>query len=390
MKEAALSPDPAGGRLVSLDAFRGATILGMIIVNNPGTWSAVYPPLLHAPWHGWTPTDLIFPFFLFIVGVAVVLAYEKRLGSGSTRSDLVRKAITRALILFGLGVFMAAWPFITFDPEFGPRPELATLRIMGVLQRIALCYLAVSLLVLYTRPKVQAYATLGLLLGYWALMTLVPVPGYGAGAIDVPEGTLAAYLDRLVFGQHLWVGADRLSDPEGLLSTLPAIATTLFGVWTGRLIRADIPPVDRVARLLLRGVSLVVAGYVWSWFFPINKPIWTSSYAVLTAGQAMCALGVCYWLFDIRGKSRWSQPLVVYGVNAITVYVMSGLLAKSLTIIRVPTSDGAISLQGWIFERVFLAVASPINASLLYALAWVAMWWAVLSLMYRRNVILKV
>ncbi len=385
-------PDSATAqRIVSLDAFRGATILGMIVVNNPGTWSAVYPPLRHAQWHGWTPTDLIFPFFLFIVGVAIAITTPKRLASGATASELSKKIVRRSAVLFGLGLFMAAWPFITLEPEFGLRPALGSLRIMGVLQRIALCYLVVSLLALARRPKLEVWVVSGLLFGYWALMSWVPVPGYGAGALDVPQGTLAAYVDRVVFGRHLWVGADRLWDPEGLLSTLPAIATTVFGVWAGRELTHPTASVfEKTARLLVYGVSLVVAGYVWSWFFPVNKSIWTSSYAVLTAGQAMCALAVCYWVFDVRGRTKWARPLVIYGVNAITVFVLSGLVAKSLVLIRISPDGQPISLQAWIFERLFLPLGSPVNASLAYALVWVVMWWLVLAAMHRRGWVLKV
>lgn len=383
---------PQQKRLTSLDVFRGATILGMIVVNNPGTWAAVHPPLLHAEWHGWTPTDLVFPFFLFIVGVAVVLAYTRRLAKGADRGDLTKKAARRTLILFGLGVFMAAFPIFTFTPEFGFRPALANLRIMGVLQRIALCYFVASLLVLYTRPKVQVYVLTGLLLGYWALMMLVPVPGYGAGQIDTPVATLSAYVDRAILGTHLWVGANREWDPEGLLSTLPAIATTLLGVVAGRLLLDDQKsPLDKIVHLFVYGVMLVIVGYVWDWFFPINKSLWTSSYAVFTAGQAMCALALCYWFFDLHSHERMARPFVVYGVNAITVFVMSGLLAKSLILIKV--SDGAggtTSLQSFIFESVFLPLAAPINASLLYALAWVTGWFLVLYVMYRRGIIVKV
>lgn len=378
-------------RIVSLDAFRGATILGMIVVNNPGTWSAVYPPLRHAQWHGWTPTDLIFPFFLFIVGVSIAVAYSRRVAAGMSAGAISKEALRRSIVLFALGLFMAAWPFITLEPELGLRPALGSLRIMGVLQRIAICYLAVSLLVLARKPRLEVSVVLGLLFGYWALMTLVPVPGYGAGALDIPEGTLAAFVDRVVFGRHLWVGADRLWDPEGLLSTLPAIATTVFGVWAGRLlIQRAASGFEKTARLLVFGVSLVIAGYVWSWFFPVNKSIWTSSYVLLTAGQAMCTLALCYWIFDARGRARWARPFVVYGVNAITVFVLSGLLAKSLVLLEVGDGPSAMSLQSWIFQRGFLPLASPINASLLYALVWVAMWWLVLAAMHRRGLILKV
>ncbi len=386
-----IAPHLMGKRLVSLDVFRGATIAGMILVNNPGTWSAVYPPLLHAPWHGWTPTDLIFPFFLFIVGVAIALAYTKRLERGVEKSALVKKAAGRAAILFGLGLFMAAYPFFTFDPHFGLRPGLSTLRIMGVLQRIAICYMAASLLFLYARPKTRHLWTAGLLIGYWLAMTLVPVPIYGAGQLSEPGGTLAAFIDRLVLGEHLWVGADRLWDPEGLLSTIPAIATTLFGIWTGLLLLSESEPAQKAAQLMVRGVLLVVAGYLWNWFFPINKSLWTSSYAVFTAGQAMCGLALCYWFIDVKGHRGWTQPFVVYGVNAITVFVLSGLLAKTLLYIPVAQADGSeISLQGYLFKTIFLAVASPVNASLLYALTWIVVWYVILLWMYRKQIIIKI
>lgn len=379
-----------GTRLLSLDVFRGVTIAGMILVNNPGTWSSIYPPLRHAVWHGWTPTDLIFPFFLFIVGVAVTVAYEKRLARGLDRGPLVRKAARRALVLFGLGLFMAAYPFVTWTPEWGLR-DFSTLRIPGVLQRIALCYFGATLLFLYTRPRTQYLVAAGILFGYWAAMMLVPVPGFGAGRIDVPEASLAAYLDRLLLGDHLWAAAGRQWDPEGLLSTLPALVTTLLGVWTGRLLLSERAPVEKAVRLLAWGVLLVMGGYVWDWFFPVNKQIWTSSYVLLTGGQALCALGLCYWLIDVRGYTRWMQPFVVYGMNAITVFVLSGLLAKSLVSIRVTGEGGApVSLQAYLYHQLFAGIGPPEFSSLLYALVWVVGWYLVLLGMYRKGIFIKV
>ena len=262
------APLKGGERLVSLDVFRGATIVAMILVNNPGTWSAIYPPLRHASWHGWTITDLIFPFFLFIVGVAIVLAFEKRLARGVPRIDLINRTGSRAAILFGFGLLMAAYPIFTVIPEFGLRPQLANLRIMGVLQRIALCYFAASLIFLYARPKWQ-YIWMGILLvGYWLAMTLIPVPGYGAGMIDSPEANLAAYIDRLILGDHLWAGTGGLYDPEGILSTFPAIASALIGVWAGRIILSERLPLERAVELFAWGAILTATGYVWDWFFP--------------------------------------------------------------------------------------------------------------------------
>lgn len=383
---------PVKNRLVSLDAFRGATIIGMILVNNPGSWGAIYPPLRHAAWHGWTPTDLVFPFFLFIVGVAIALAYTKRLARGVDRTELVKKAVVRSAALFAIGVFMAAYPVFTFEGGFGFRPELETLRIMGVLQRIALCYLAASLAFLYLDGRAQRWLVVGLLFGYWALLMLVPVPGVGAGLIDDPTTTLAAYVDRLVFGDHLWAGADRLWDPEGLLSTIPAVATTLFGVFAGMILLDERrTAAEKAAALFARGAVLMAAGYAWGWVFPINKALWTSSYAVLTAGLALSGFALCYWFADVRGRRRWTQPFVVYGVNALTVFVMSGLLAKTLGLIQVGDgAGGTTSLQGWIFTTLFLPLASPTNASLLYALTWIGAWFLVLLVMYRRGIVVKV
>ncbi len=375
------------GRLVSLDTFRGITIAGMILVNNPGTWSSIYGPLKHAPWHGWTPTDLVFPFFLFIVGVAIVYAYSGALERGVPRGDLVKKALVRALKLFGLGLIMAAYPFFQLEPEFAIRESIYSLRIMGVLQRIALCYFAASLLYIYVKPKTMAWVFFGLLFGYWAAMVWIPVPGYGAGELDNPLGNVGAYLDRLIFGKHLWAGAQRQWDPEGLFSTLPAIGTTLLGIWTGLLLREkQTDPVEKTAKLMVRGATLLIFGYLWDLYFPVNKSIWTSSYVILTGGQAMLGLGLCYWVADVKGKRSWTEPFVVYGVNAITVFFFSGILAKTLGLIRV----GEVSLQSWIFQNLFNSWLPTIDASLAYALTWIFMWYLILLWMYRKNIIVKV
>jgi predicted acyltransferase len=387
------SLQPVNGRLVSLDVFRGATIVGMVLVNNPGSWAHVYPPLQHAEWHGWTPTDLIFPFFLFIVGVAIPLAYTKRLARGGSRTVLVRKAVRRSVVLFAIGVFMAAYPIVQIDPTFEwLRPGLGSLRIMGILQRIALCYLAASLLFLYVRPRMRLYGMAGLLLAYWAALTLVPVPGHGAGVLDEPAATLPAYVDRLVLGtEHLWAGADQMWDPEGLLSTFPALVTTLLGVWTGRLLlHEDTPPAATVARLFVVGTALVVGGYVWSGVFPINKSLWTSSYVLLTGGQAMCALALCYWVVDLKGWRRWTHPFVVYGMNAIVAFVASTLVTKTLLHLHVTVGGEAISVHRYLYQTAFLPLATPTNASLLYALVYIGLWYGILAVMYRKNIFVAV
>jgi predicted acyltransferase len=371
-------------RLVSVDAFRGLTIVTMILVNNPGNPAMTYGPLKHAEWHGWTPTDLVFPFFLFIVGVAIVLALKRRVDAGADRRPLVGKIVKRSLILFGLGLFLSGYPF----GLFGPRTFfelLETWRIPGVLQRIAVCYLVVSLLVLYCRVRTLKVLTVVFLVGYWVLMTLVPVPGQEAPDIDDPGGHLSAWLDRAVFGDHVWQYA-KVYDPEGILSTIPALATTLFGVFAGLILAAGFDPVERVARLFVLGSLLVICGFVWGWFFPINKPIWTSSYAVFTAGLAFSCLALCMWFFDIRGEKRIAHVLVVYGVNAITLYVGSGVLARTLIYARI----GDVPLKQVIYGNLFASWLPPHMASLAYALTWIAGWYIVLSWMYRRQIFLKI
>ena len=378
-----VSPIIAGERLASLDAFRGITIAGMILVNNPGTWSAVYDPLEHAAWHGWTPTDLVFPFFLFIVGVAITFTYRKRLARGVDRTPLVTKAGKRTLILIGLGLFLAAFPFVTSSGAF---IDLSTLRFPGVLQRIAVCYLIVTLLFLYTSPRAQIVTAIALLFGYWALMEWVPVPGYGAGQLDEPNGVLSAYIDRIVFGDHLWGQTQGMWDPEGLLSTMPAIVSTMIGVWSGHILLSEKERPQKALSLFAWGFVLIAAGYMWDWFFPINKMIWTSSYAVFTGGLAMSFLAACYLLLDIHGRNRWSKPFIAYGMNAIAIYVLSGVLARLMGMIQV----GDVSLKAFIYGNVFAPIGTPEFSSMLFGLSWVVgfgllAWW-----MYRREMFIKV
>jgi predicted acyltransferase len=331
----------------------------MVLVNNPGTWRAVYAPLRHADWHGLTPTDVIFPFFLFIVGVAIALA-----------RPTPGRVLRRAAIIFTLGLLLNALP--SFD--------WANVRVPGVLQRIAVCYLVAALVFVATRWRAQAVVTALLLLGYWGAMMLIPVPGHGRGDLSA-EGNLAAWLDRLVLGPHIWRAA-RVYDPEGILSTVPAVATTLLGVLTGHWLRSRERPGRIASGLALGGAIAVALGAAWGLVFPLNKSLWTSSYALLTAGLAALVLGLCYWTIDVRGWRRWSTPFVVLGVNALLLFFLSTLLAKLLIVIRVR----GVPLQAAIFERLFAPWASPINASLAWALAFLAAWWVVMWGFYRAGI----
>ena len=370
----------ASYRLTSLDAFRGATIAGMILVNNPGNWSSVYPPLLHAEWHGWTPTDLIFPFFLFIVGVAMPISYSSRRAGSSWGSELHGHALRRSLIIFGLGSFMALFPFFN---------NWDTYRIMGVLQRIGLVYLVASAIYLHFGPRGRWGWTAILLLGYWALMTLVPVPGFGPGDLS-QEGNLGAFIDRAVLGQeHLW--REDVYDPEGLLSSLPAVATTLLGIFAGELLLSDAPVRRRL--WILAGISVVgiALGLYWDRFFPINKPLWTSSYVVFTAGMGGLLLAGFYWVIEIWGWKAWARPFVVYGMNPLAVFVASSLLSKTLILWQVPLeAGGTTSAYDWLYATVFLPRADPTNASLTFALTHVVTWLAVAWLLHRRRLYIKI
>ena len=361
-------------RLVSLDVFRGITIAGMVMVNNPGSWEHIYWPLEHAQWHGWTPTDLVFPFFLFIVGIAIPLAFGRRLESGGSTRDLYIKIIKRTLIIFAIGLFLNGLPY------FG----LAEYRIPGVLQRIAACYFFASIIFLNTKIRTQIAIVIGLLLGYWLLVKFVPAPGYAAGDLT-KEGSLPSYVDRVVFGKHVWAQA-KVYDPEGLLSTIPALATTLIGVLTGHWLRTEKTRYEKAAGMFLVGAICVAVGWAWNAFFPINKALWTTSYVLFTGGLALQFLAFCYWLIDIKGYRRWARPFEVFGLNAISLYVVADLIAISLGLIKV----GQDSLGGWIYDHVFASWASPVNASLAFAICFVLVCLGLMWILYRRRIFLKV
>lgn len=378
-----MTPPGAPPRLLSVDALRGLTVAAMVLVNNPGTWSAVYGPLQHAEWHGWTPTDMVFPFFLFVVGVSIALALGPALERGA--SGLPVRVLRRAAVIFALGLLLHALPFF----------PLATLRIPGVLQRIAVCYLLAALLVGATRGargwRVQTVTAGALLVGYWLLMTKVAAPGQEAGDLS-PDGNLAGYVDRLVLGsRHIWQ-ATRVYDPEGILSTLPATATTLLGVLAGHWLRAGQVAgragAQIVGGLAVGGVAAAALGWLWGLSFPVNKPLWTSSYALLMAGLAALVLAACHWVIEVRDRRGWAAPFALLGVHALTLFFLSSLMAKVLFIVRV--GAGGPRLQTWLFEHVFAPWASPVDASLAYALAYVLLWWALMWALDRSGLRLRV
>lgn len=370
-------------RLQSLDVFRGITIAGMILVNNPGTWSHIYPPLEHAKWNGCTPTDLIFPFFLFIVGVAITLSLSKRKERGDDQKDLILNILRRSVILFVLGLILAGFPFWPFFET------IESIRIPGVLQRIAIVYFISSYLFLKMSVKNLAYLGGGILIFYWLIMTLVPVPGIGAANLE-PTTNLGAWLDNLLLNGHLWKST-KVWDPEGLLSTLPAIGTAILGIMAGDWIKRDHEPKTKALWMFFWANVLLAAGYVWSGFFPLNKSLWTSSYVLYTGGLALHFLTMCYWIIDVLGYKKWAKPFTVYGMNAITVFFLSGIIGRIMYMIKLTNSAGVeVNLKTYLFDSIFLSIFDPINASLAWALTYIFIWLGLMWILYAKKIFIKV
>lgn len=367
-------------RLLSLDVFRGATVAAMILVNNPGSWGHIYPPLEHAPWNGCTPTDLIFPTFLYIVGVAIVFAFQSKKEDPNQHPRLLFRAFKRGVILFLLGLFLALFPSFNFT----------TVRIFGVLQRIGIVFFICAALFIKTSTKTQLLLLLVLLLAYWALMTLVPVPGVGAPNLD--KGTnLAAWLDRLILTEsHTWKQA-KTWDPEGILSTLPAIGTGVLGMLTGTWIRRkDKTEGEKIAWMLSVGFLTTLLGLVWGLAFPINKSLWTSSYVLYAGGLSTMMFATLYWFIDIQGYKKWTPVFVAYGMNAITVFFLSAIIVKIMSRINLAPQGTPIPLQTWLYTTFFTPYFSEINASLAWAITFVLFFLLILWPMYKKKIIIKV
>jgi predicted acyltransferase len=341
----------------------------MVLVNDPGDGGKVYWPLDHAQWDGWTPTDVVFPSFLWIAGVALTLSLGKRMAAGASKKGLFLQALRRAAIIFALGLAVYA------APDF----NIHTQRIPGVLQRIAICYLAATAIYLTTRVRGQIAWIVGLIAAYWVLMKLVPVPGYGAGRLDV-EGNFAHYIDRIVLGAHNW-RETKTWDPEGFVSTLPAIATALFGVLCGQLLRLGKSLKERVGWMILIGACLIPAGLVCSLWLPINKKLWSPSFTLFMAGLDFVMLGGFLWLVAALGFKRGLRPFIALGMNSITIYMIAELLDEVLDY---------SGLHDSIYRNVFAPAASPYNASLLWGLAYTGLMFAIAEIMYRRRWIIRV
>jgi len=374
-------------RLLSLDVFRGATVAAMILVNNPGDWGNIYAPLEHSPWNGCTPTDLIFPSFLFIVGVSIAYAMSGKKADPALHSQTLLKACKRAAILFGLGLFLALYPKVFTDPL----GALKTVRILGVLQRISIVFICSSFIFIKSSEKTIFRVALGILILYWVLMTFIPVPHVGYPNLE-KETNLGAWVDRSILTEaHLWKSA-KTWDPEGLLSTLPAIATGLFGVLVGGYLkRKDLDPAVKVSWLFAAGLISTILGLLWDLEFPINKSLWTSSFVLYAGGLSTLILTLCYWLIDIYKQDKFTVPFVVYGKNAITVFFLSGLLPRTLNMIKVQAADGSSKgCLAVLYENYFTPYFSPVNASFVWAICQVLFWFVILYIMYRKKIFIKV
>lgn len=374
-------------RLLSLDFLRGLTVAAMILVNNPGSWGHIYAPLEHAEWNGCTPTDLVFPFFLWIVGVSIAFAMSNSKADPSTHKRTIIKAVKRGLILYFLGFFLAIFGKLINDPTHA----LQTVRLLGVLQRIGIVFIISSIIFLKASQKTIFKTLIVILAVYWALMTFVPVPGIGYPNME-KETNLAAWIDRGILTEaHTWASS-KTWDPEGILSTLPAIGTCLFGILAGIWMRRkDIDNPSKVAWLFCAGIAAIILGLLWDLQFPINKSLWTSSYVLYTGGLASVALALCYWIIDVQGYKKFTTPFVVYGVNAITVFFLAGLMPRVLNLIQVAKPDGTkTGLLVRFYETCYVPFFSPINASLVWAITYVLGFYVLLYFMYKKDIIIKV
>lgn len=367
----------ATSRLASLDVMRGLTVAGMILVNNPGSWDDGYAFLAHSPWNGWTLADLVFPFFLLIVGVSLDFSLSRRNSGAGERWTSLPALTRRAVLLCALGLLLNAFPDLM---------QLGSLRYFGVLQRIGLCSLAAGVLVIGASARVQAATAAALLLAYWLVMTMVPVPGFGAGVLT-PEGNLAAYIDGRWFAGHLYHAG---FDPEGVLSTFPAIATTLIGVLAGRLLRSRRDGRGKTLALIAAGVALALAGQVASLWFPINKQLWTSSYVLLTGGLGLVLLGACYELVDRRGVRFGTRPFLMLGGNALAVYLLSSLGARLMEICQISAGDSYESLRVFLYQHLFAPWAGAESGSLCFALTYLLVWMIPTAELHRRRLFLKI
>jgi predicted acyltransferase len=392
--EAQRAISAGSSRLESLDVVRGLTIAAMIVVNDPGTWSALYWPLAHADelmsehtsgayagkwWinaNQWTPTDLVFPFFLFIIGVSMALSFANRVSRGESRGALIKHVALRSILLLLIGWVLHLQPYFDFSH----------MRFPGVLPRIAVVYLCASTIVLWSAKRGRIIWIVGLLIGYYLALRHIPVPGCERTEWMTQHCSLAGWIDRTLMLGHLYRPD---FDPEGVLSTLPAIATTLIGTLVGEYLREQVAWSRKLRNLAIAGALGVAAGYAWHPFFPIYKPLWTSSYVLFTAGAACMLLALCSWLIEVRGWRGWGRPFVWLGSNAILIYALSMFFAVQGYVIKIKEHGVDAGVQDWIYRHWFAPLAQPQNASLAFALCYAALWTLVAWGFYRKKIFLR-
>lgn len=365
-------------RILSVDIFRGITIAAMILVNTPGTWEHVYAPLLHAEWHGLTPTDLIFPFFLFIVGMSITFAYSAKKQRGIT-GDVYKKIISRSLKLIFLGLFLAA-----FTVHFPFIKDLSTLRIPGVLQRIGVAFFIASLLFLHFNWKALLGIFVGILILYWFLLTQIPING--VAPLLTVDSNLPAVIDlNLLTSNHTYKSN---YDPEGILSTLPSIATTIFGMFLGMiLLSKSSEPKRKLVQIIGIGIIALILGYAWAQFFPLNKALWTSSFVLVTGGWACLVYAVIYFFADILGKNAWGKPAIIFGSNAITVYFLASFIAKCFYMIKLPNGQ---TIHDFLYGIVSSVITIPKLSSLVYAVGVILFYYGLAWFLYKKQIFIKV
>lgn len=367
-------------RILALDTFRGATIALMIIVNNPGTWAYVYKPFRHAQWHGCTLTDLVFPFFLFIVGISMSFSFDKY--DLCKKGPLFNKVIFRTISIFVLGLIINAFPFVRQDWDW------SSFRILGVLQRIALAYFIAAFIIIRSNIKGLVQISFTILAGYWLLLYMF---GYINGVDPYSlSSNLALAIDKIILGEsHLYGGTGIQFDPEGLLSTLPSSITVIIGFLVGTMIKTAKDHKENCRRMYILGSLMIIIGWIWGIFFPINKQLWTSSYVLYTAGIGTVLLSSMIWIIDVLEYKKWTFPFIVFGSNSIFIFALSGIWAKILLKIKFILYGKEISGYSYLYQTIFLPLAGDINGSLLFALFHVLAFWIILFWMYRKKIFIK-
>ena len=362
-------------RLVALDVLRGLTIALMIMVNNPGSWAYVYPPLRHAKWHGCTPTDLVFPFFLFIVGVSMWFSFKK-FGNGITKKGF-QKVLKRTLVIFGLGLFLNLFPYFNFEK----------LRIFGVLQRIAVAYGIGALLCMHFNTKQLKYILAFILLGYWVLLYV----GSSEGPYELATNVVRKF-DLFVLGEsHVYKGFGIPFDPEGILSSIPSVATVILGYYSGKLVETAKSTWEAVKKLIGYGIVGVALGLLWDMVFPINKALWTSSYVLYVGGLAMLFLALLIFIIDIKKWGTWSKPFVHFGMNPLFIYMFSGLYVQMIIyLVRINVDGEAISGYAYLYKHIFVPIAGNMNGSLLFAVSHIIGFWFLTYILYKRKIFIKI